>query len=77
MTRKRFIKLCMAKGWSRNDASLLASRVPFAKTYERLYSVMLFISDIQEAGRMIQQEIGSMAEALQSVLDTAMEGNML
>lgn len=77
MTRKRFIKLCMAKGWARNDANLLASRVSFAKSYERLYSVILFISAVQEAGRMIQKEIGSIAEGLQSALDTAMEGNRL
>ena len=77
MTRKRFVKLCMAKGWSMNDASLLASRVSFAKAYERLYSVILFISAVQEAGRMIQKEIGSIAEGLQSALDTAMEGNRL
>lgn len=73
MTRKRFIKLCMAKGWARNDANLLASRIHFAKTYERIYNVVLFTYAVQMTGRMIENEVCSMAENLRSALEQAMQ----
>lgn len=71
MTRKRFVKLCMAKGWARNDANLLASGIHFAKTYERIYNVVLFTYAIQMTGRMIENEICSIAENLRSALAQA------
>lgn len=37
MTRKRYVKLMMAKGWSRNMANALADRVREVGSYDKLW----------------------------------------
>ncbi|MDY5007612.1 hypothetical protein [Candidatus Allofournierella merdipullorum] len=73
MTRKRFIKLCMARGWQRNDAQLLASRVGPAGSYDRLLCVFEFIHAVETAGVMLADQISTfeddVREALKGVCD--------
>ena len=39
MTRKRFVKLLMGKGWQRNQATAAAEWVVVAGSYEELYKI--------------------------------------
>lgn len=46
MTRKRFIKLCMAKGWSRNKATALAHAAHINVSYEKAMHLVDFMNCI-------------------------------
>ena len=39
MTRKRFVKLLMSKGWKRNEAETLARGASAKRSYEELYRI--------------------------------------
>lgn len=44
MTRKRFVKLCMANGYSRNAANRIAAKVPDSgKSYAEAYKALLAV----------------------------------
>lgn len=68
MTRKRFIKLCMAKGWQRNDAQLLAARVWPAGSYERLMHIFCFMRAIEESGTLIADQISSFSAEMAEII---------
>lgn len=46
MTRKRFIKLAMSHGYSRNEAAELASEVRWYGSYESMYRVVRRYPDL-------------------------------
>lgn len=68
MTRKRFIKLCMARGWQRNDAQLLAARVWPAGSYERLMHILPFMCTIEEAGKIIADQVSSFSAEVAEII---------
>lgn len=51
MTKKRFIKLCMAQGISRNDAAKLAKEASGRKSYAELYLSLPHLEALQTLQR--------------------------
>ena len=50
MTRKRFVKLAMANGYSRNSANRIAEKVPTSgKTYADAYTALLAVKKLWAA----------------------------
>lgn len=68
MTRKRFIKLCMAQGWQRNDAQLLAARVWPAGSYERLMYIFSFMCTIEESEALIADQISRFSAEVAEII---------
>ena len=78
MSKKRFVKLMMARGYSRNGASALALLVPQYGSYTALYKSILSMGKITEAVKILMNSIYSglatvfecAAEAFQNVANT-------
>lgn len=71
MTRKRFIKLVMSKGYSRNSAVALASSGPTWKGgYESLYCTFFSLSGWLDhfASVILPRTIAAVCETLASVM---------
>lgn len=70
MTRKRFIKLCMSKGYSRNSAEALAAdALADGMSYEQAMETVLWVAntDWAEVGAAISRTIEAIAEAVRKV----------
>lgn len=66
MTRKRFIKLCMSKGYSRNRAEKLAADViADGMSYDQGYACVLRMANIDwvKLGAAMNRTIEAVAEA--------------
>jgi len=62
MTRKRFVKLMMARGYSRNEANALALVARYkGDSYEKAYRMATIIPDL----------VDRLTEAFENVVDTA------
>ena len=73
MTRKRFIKLCMAKGWSRNKAVVLAHTVHSNASYEKAMHLVDFMDCIINVGCILVDSISTRYSEISDVLREAME----
>lgn len=76
MTRKRFIKLCMAKGWSRNKAVVLAHTVYSNVSYEKAMHLVDFMDCIINAGCILADSISTLSSDILDVLREAMREEM-
>lgn len=72
MTRKRFVKLAMANGYSRNSANRIAEKVPTSgKTYAEAHKALLAVKELtaaftpalSEAVERFTQAVSKMAKA--------------
>lgn len=68
MTRKRFIKLCMAKGWSRNKATALARAVHTNVSYEKAMHLVDFMHFIMDTGCILAETISTFSRDVSDVL---------
>lgn len=75
MTRKRFIKLCMAKGWSRNKATALAHAVHINVSYEKAMRLVDFVDCIISAGYILADSISTFSSEISDVLREAPKEN--
>lgn len=79
MTRKRFKKLMMAKGYSRDTAEYLADGLPIGKSYEEYYKEIPNWSDLiqmcktvtEAASKTLNRILDSMAPALENIAKAA------
>lgn len=72
MTRKRFIKLCMARGYSRNEANALAREdIEAYGAYSVLFTVTLL--DSSEFYEAFSEAIRTAAGIMQEVCDRFMD----
>ena len=70
MTRKRFIKLCMSKGYSRKSAEKLAADViADGLSYDQGYSSVLRMANLDwvELGAAMSRAVEAAAEAIRKV----------
>lgn len=70
MTRKRFIKLLMASGYSRNEACATARLVPGDSTYANTYATIMVMKAIPS----LSDAISSMAETVGRLCAAVTEG---
>ena len=75
MTRKRFIKLCMAKGWSRNKATALARAVHTDVRYEKAMHLVDFIQFIMDTGCILAETISTFVSDVSDALREALKEN--
>ena len=69
MTRKRFIKLAMSRGMSRNRAVELAAYYNFANVpYERAYYSFMPTFIMQNSFERLSKAVGKMGESLSSAV---------
>lgn len=74
MTRKRFIKLLMSRGYSRNEADLIASAaVSGGRDYEHAYTCVLINDGDPEAVEAARRAIERLAEAVNRLLPSILE----
>ena len=74
MTRERFVKLCMARGYSRNEANLMASAaVSGGRDYEHAYTCVLINDGYPEAVEAAQRAIKELVEAVNRLIPTICE----
>lgn len=73
MTRKRFIKLCMAKGWPRNNANALARAIHTDVSYEKAMRLVDFMNCTMEAGRILADSISTFSCEISDELREAMK----
>lgn len=74
MTRKRFIKLCMSKGYSRKSAKALADdALADGMSYEQAMETVLWVANIDwaEVGAAISRTIEAIAEDVRKVATAA------
>lgn len=74
MTRKRFIKLCMSKGYSRNRAEKLAADViADGMSYDQGYACVLRMANIDwvKLGEAVSKTIDAVAEATRKLATAA------
>lgn len=70
MTRKRFIKLCMLKGYTRNRAEKLAADViADGMSYDQGYACVLWLANIDwvKLGAAMNRTIEAIAEAIRKL----------
>lgn len=66
MTRKKFVKLLMAKGYSRNDANSVAASVQERRlTYDAAYGIYCVFPD---AAAMMQEAFEKLAKTVQKMV---------
>lgn len=71
MTRKRFIKLAMAKGYSRNSAAALARMVRGYGSYAAMYAALFSLSDaISEVKRILYGFCDGLSTAFKRLADS-------
>lgn len=78
MTRKRFVKLCMARGYSRNEANEMAREgIGTCGSYSELFVIMLMCSSdfhkefceaVQYAVDRIQEFCGRLADEIHRIV---------
>ena len=81
MTRKRFIKLLMANGYSRNEAHKLAKRVPLAiLSYQDIYTpsrpaliFRLCVGEFSHNARKAMKAFSGVASALAQMEQLAID----
>lgn len=72
MTRKRFVKLCMARGHSRNEANLRAEAVVRAGvTYENGYFAVRLDDGDSEALEALQEACIKIVQGIKAILEAA------
>lgn len=75
MTRKRFTKLCMAKGWSRNKATSLARVMHTDVSYENAMHLVDFMHFIMDAGCILAETVTTFSSDASDVLREALKGS--
>ena len=76
MTRKRFVKLLMARGYSRNEANSRASVVVSARlTYEQGYFAALLESGDSEAWEAVQAVCAKIVAVVQSIAEACISAS--
>ena len=75
MTKKRFIKLCMAKGWSRNTATAIACAVHTNVSYEKAMHLVDFMNCIIDAGHILADSISTLSNEISDTLREALKEN--
>ena len=73
MTRKRFVKLCMAKGWSRNKATALAHAAHINVSYEKAMHLVDFMNCIIDSGCILADLITTLSSDISDVLREALK----
>ena len=74
MTRKRFVKLCMAKGYSRNEANLMASEVIGDGTeYDSAYCEALLYAIVPAAVEAARRAVEKLTEEIARAIPTICE----
>lgn len=73
MTRKRFIKLCMAKGWSRNKATALARAMHTDVSYEKAMHLVNFVHFIMDAWCVLAETVTTLSSDISDVLREALK----
>lgn len=67
MTRKRFNKLLMAKGYDRNRIAAVAKMVSEFGTYEKLYNALAICTEPESFSRTIDAVISAAAKVAEAV----------
>lgn len=77
MTRKRFVKLLMSRGYSRNEANSKAqAAVSAGVTYEQAYFAVRVEAGDKEALEAVQAACERIVEAVRSITEAAMAASM-
>lgn len=72
MTRKRFVKLLMSKGWKRNEAETLARGASAKRSYEELYRIAVpRIKNVVETAKKVMHAAAEAAVKLGEAARTA------
>lgn len=72
MTRKRFVKLCMARGHSRNEANLIAEAVVRAgATYENGYFAVRLDDGDSEAVEALHEACIKIVRGIKAIVEAA------
>lgn len=74
MTRKRFIKLLMADGYSRNEAVEMAELVQkdngtYAKTYEAIHALKCFPELAEAVHNLVDSWINTFAQVAEAAIE--------
>ena len=77
MTRKRFIKLCMAKGWIRNKATALAHAAHINVSYEKAMHLVDFMNCIIDSGCILADLISTLSGEILDTLREALEKEVM
>lgn len=73
MTRKRFIKLLMAEGYSRNEANELAMDVDEGFSYDELYCIHCAMPQIIDIIGRIKPAIEALVKGICEVIPTVVQ----
>lgn len=71
MTRKRFIKLLMARGLTRNEATRCANWRPYGKPYANYYEEILWRVELACMGRRLMNKMRKAIEPLVAAITEA------
>lgn len=73
MTRKRFVKLLMADGYSRNEANDLAADVNEGFSYDKLYCIHCAMPQIGDICGRLKTDIEAAVERICELIPTIVE----
>ena len=69
MTRKRFVKLMMADGYSRNDALEIAQRVQGGGSYDQTYRALHALKTLPSLQESIAQAVETAGRVIRAFAD--------
>lgn len=73
MTRKRFVKLLMARGYDRNEANQIAKDGKMGQTYAERYSLISFYLDFHGNMESVREALDRICAAIAKLAQPAVQ----